>query len=152
MWERKKSCHQKVNCSTCFCVSFFSFFSFLFSFVVVFSIYICLLRLYKVDLPKPHLHNTELCLSAFGYSTIQLYCLCVEKFAFWLVVYIKIEISSPLHEWTGNKTNPEIEKSDKRRRNKWKVKIKAYCWPTEGTVRSAPFQLRKRRSTLFEPI
>ena len=23
------------------------------------------------------------------YNTIQLYCLCVEKFAFWLVIYIK---------------------------------------------------------------
>ena len=25
----------------------------------------------------------------FIYNTIQLYCLCVEKFAFWLVIYIK---------------------------------------------------------------
>ena len=24
-----------------------------------------------------------------GYNTIQLYCLCVEKFAFWLIIYIK---------------------------------------------------------------
>ena len=24
-----------------------------------------------------------------GYNTIQLYCLCAEKFAFWLVIYIK---------------------------------------------------------------
>ena len=23
------------------------------------------------------------------YNTIRLYCLCVEKFAFWLVIYIK---------------------------------------------------------------
>ncbi len=26
------------------------------------------------------------------YNTIQLYCLCVEKFAFWLVIYIKHSI------------------------------------------------------------
>ena len=30
--------------------------------------------------------------SFFFYNTIQLYCLCVEKFAFWLVIYIKHSI------------------------------------------------------------
>ena len=31
-------------------------------------------------------------LEAMKYNTIQLYCLCVEKFAFWLVIYIKHSI------------------------------------------------------------
>ena len=30
-----------------------------------------------------------LCGYFIGYNTIQLYCLCVEKFAFWLVIYIR---------------------------------------------------------------
>ena len=38
------------------------------------------------------------------YNTIQLYCLCVEKFAFWLVIYIKLSIHFTIKHQQFNKT------------------------------------------------
>ena len=34
------------------------------------------------------LKQGEVCSPVLFYNTIQLYCLCVDKFAFWLVIYI----------------------------------------------------------------
>ena len=39
-----------------------------------------------VDQPAAYPVHT---MNTIQYNTIQLYCLCVEKFAFWLVIYIK---------------------------------------------------------------
>ena len=38
------------------------------------------------------------------YNTIQLYCLCVEKFAFWLVIYIKQSIYLTIKHQRLNET------------------------------------------------
>ena len=38
------------------------------------------------------------------YITVQLYCLCVEKFAFWLVIYIKHSIHFTMKHQIFNKT------------------------------------------------
>ena len=39
--------------------------------------------------PRKLSANEQFLLFVFLYNTIQFYCLCVEKFAFWLVIYIK---------------------------------------------------------------
>ena len=47
------------------------------------------------------------------YNTIQLYCLCIEKFAFWHVIYIKtfskINNKTPTTQWNTELKNAQIQ-------------------------------------------
>ena len=46
----------------------------------------------------------SVCILKVQYNTIQLYCLCLEKFAFWLIIYIKHSIHFKIKHQQFNET------------------------------------------------
>ena len=46
----------------------------------------------KYDKSQGRIQYNTIQYNTIQYNTIQLYCLCVENFAFWLVIYIKHSI------------------------------------------------------------
>ena len=61
-----------------------------------------------------------------GYNTIQFYCLCVEKFAFWLIIYIK----------TFNKIN------NKTSTTQWNTELKTAMLHVEVGFNSGTMHIR----------